>query len=234
MLQKYAQENGFTNHIFFVDDGYNGTNFNRPDWQRFLGLIDKGQVGTIIVKDMSRLGRDYLQVGMYTEVVFLAEDIRFIAINSGVDSNNGTENDITPFINIFNEFYAKNISRKIISVFKVKGQSGKLLCTKPPYGYIKAPEDKFHWIVDPEGAKVVKEAFRLCIKGYGISQVEMVTSKTKSEFIKRQRERNREFEGKISDERFDKMTTTYEAEQVQMQKRVMELRTQPFIGPKVY
>ena len=103
ILQKYADENGFRNTAFFVDDGYSGTNFDRPDWQRLMGLVDEGKIGTIIVKDMSRLGRDYLQVGMYTEMVFPNNDIRFIAINNGVDSVNGTENDMTPFINIFNE-----------------------------------------------------------------------------------------------------------------------------------
>lgn len=103
ILQKYAEDNGFTNTSFFVDDGYSGTNFDRPDWQRLMGLVDEGKVGTIIVKDMSRLGRDYLKVGMYTEMIFPNADVRFIAINNGVDSDNQTENDMTPFINIFND-----------------------------------------------------------------------------------------------------------------------------------
>ena len=120
---------------------------------------------------MSRLGRDYLQVGMYTEMVFPNADIRFIAINNGVDSINGTENDMTPFINIFNEFYAKDTSRKIRAVFKSKGQSGKPLCTNPPYGYIKDPEDKNHWIIDEEAANVVREIFHLCVSGYGPQQI---------------------------------------------------------------
>lgn len=171
MLQKYADDNGFTNTAFFVDDGYSGTTFERPDWQRLMEQVDNGNVGTIIVKDMSRLGRDYLKVGMYTEMVFPNADIRFIAINNGVDSNNQTDNDMTPFINIFNEFYAKDTSRKIRAVFKAKGQSGKPLCTNPPYGYIKDPEDKHHWIVDEEAAEVVREIFRLCVQGYGVSQI---------------------------------------------------------------
>lgn len=171
MLKKYADDNGFGNTEFFVDDGYSGTNFNRPDWQRLEGMIDDGLIGTIIVKDMSRLGRDYLQVGMYTEIKFPNNDIRFIAINNGVDSINGTENDMTPFINIFNEFYAKDTSRKIRAVFKAKGQSGKPLCTNPPYGYIKDKEDKNHWVIDETAAEVVREAFRLCIQGYGTSQI---------------------------------------------------------------
>lgn len=171
ILQKYADDNGFLNTSFFVDDGYSGTNFDRPDWQRLMSLVDEGRVGTIIVKDMSRLGRDYLKVGMYTEMVFPNADIRFIAINNGVDSANSEMNDMTPFINIFNEFYAKDTSRKIRAVFKAKGQSGKPLCTNPPYGYLKDPEDKNHWIIDEAAAAVVKEIFHLCMSGYGTSQI---------------------------------------------------------------
>ncbi|MBP3868031.1 MAG: recombinase family protein [Solobacterium sp.] len=171
ILQKYADDNGFINTAFFVDDGYSGTNFDRPDWQRLMDLVDGGQVGTIIVKDMSRLGRDYLKVGMYTEMVFPNADVRFIAINNGVDSANQAENDMTPFINIFNEFYAKDTSRKIRAVFKAKGQAGKLLSPNPPYGYIKDPEDRHHWIIDEEAAEHVREIFHLSIQGYGISQI---------------------------------------------------------------
>ena len=171
ILQKYADDNGFHNTQFFVDDGYSGTNFNRPGWIRLISLVDDGQVRTIIVKDMSRLGRDYLQVGMYTEIKFPNADIRFIAINNGVDSENGQESDFTPFLNIINEWYAKDTSKKIRAVFKAKGEAGKPLCTNPPYGYVKSPEDKLHWIVDPEAAEVVKEAFRLCIQGYGVAQI---------------------------------------------------------------
>lgn len=171
ILQKYADDNGFSNTTLFVDDGYSGTTFDRPDWNRLMGLVDEGRVGTIIVKDMSRLGRDYLKVGMYTEMVFPNADIRFIAINNGVDSANQSENDMTPFINIFNEFYAKDTSRKIRAVFKAKGQSGKPLSTNPPYGYVKDPEDKTHWLVDEEAAEVVREIFRMCVQGYGVSQI---------------------------------------------------------------
>lgn len=171
ILKKYADDHGFPNTVYFVDDGYSGTNFNRPDWQRLVGLIDEGRIGIIIVKDMSRLGRDYLQVGMYTEMVFPNNDIRFIAINNGVDSANQVDNDMTPFINIFNEFYAKDTSKKVQAVFRAKGNSGKPLTVNPPYGYLKDPENKNHWIVDDEAAKVVKEIFRLCVSGYGPSQI---------------------------------------------------------------
>lgn len=171
ILQKYADDNGFTNTEFFVDDGYSGTNFDRPDWQRLISLVEEGRIGTIIVKDMSRLGRDYLKVGYYTEVLFPGSDIRFIAINNNVDSANQHDSDFTPFLNIINEWYAKDTSKKIRAVFKSKGQSGKPLCTNPPYGYIKDPVDKTRWIVDEEAAEVVREAFRLCMQGYGPSQI---------------------------------------------------------------
>ena len=179
ILQKYADDNGFTNTELFVDDGYSGTNFDRPDWQRLLSQVEEGNISTIIVKDMSRLGRDYLKVGYYTEVLFPGSDIRFIAINNNVDSANQQDSDFTPFLNIINEWYAKDTSKKIRSVFKSKGQSGKPLCTNPPYGYIKDPEDKMHWVVDEDAAKVVKEAFRLCMQGYGPTQVAKEFSKRK-------------------------------------------------------
>lgn len=171
ILQKYADDNGFRNTRFFVDDGYSGTTFDRPDFQRMIAEMDAGRIGTVIVKDMSRLGRDYLKVGFYTEVAFPEADVRFIAINNGVDSANQQESDLTPFINIFNEFYAKDTSKKIRAVFKAKGQSGKPLCTNPPYGYKKDTDDKTRWIVDDEAAAVVKEIFHLCMSGYGPTQI---------------------------------------------------------------
>ncbi|SCP98360.1 recombinase family protein [Anaerobium acetethylicum] len=177
ILQKYADDNGFSNTEFFVDDGYSGTNFDRPDWQRLLSQVEEGNISTVIVKDMSRLGRDYLKVGYYTEVLFPSSDIRFIAINNNVDTANQQDSDFTPFLNIINEWYAKDTSKKIRSVFKSKGQSGKPLCTNPPYGYTKDPEDKTHWIVDEEAAKVVKEAFHLCMQGYGPTQIAKEFSK---------------------------------------------------------
>lgn len=189
ILQKYADDNGFRNTRFFVDDGYSGTTFDRPDFQRMIAEMDAGRIGTVIVKDMSRLGRDYLKVGFYTEVAFPEADVRFIAINNGVDSANQQESDLTPFINIFNEFYAKDTSKKIRAVFKAKGQSGKPLCTNPPYGYKKDPDDKTRWIVDDEAAAVVKEIFHLCMSGYGPTQIAKELRKrrieTPSEYGKR-------------------------------------------------
>lgn len=172
ILKKYADDNGFKNTEFFVDDGYSGTNFNRPDWQRLMELVNQEKVATIIVKDMSRLGRDYLKVCYYTEILFSENNIRFIAINSGVDSANQQDSDFTPFLNIINEWYAKDTSKKIRAVFKAKAESGKPLTTNPCYGYLKSTEDKYHWIVDEDAAVVVRLIFDLCIKGYGPSQID--------------------------------------------------------------
>lgn len=179
ILKKYADDNGFGNTQFFVDDGYSGTNFNRPDWLRLIAMVEEGKIGTVIVKDMSRLGRDYLQVGMYTEMVFPNADIRFIAINNGVDSDNQQDSDFTPFLNIINEWYAKDTSKKIRAVFKAKGEAGKPLCTNPPYGYVKDPEDKHHWIVEETSANVVRRIFNLCVDGYGPSQIASILEKDK-------------------------------------------------------
>ena len=181
ILQKYADDNGFSNTMFFVDDGYSGTNFDRPDWQRLISMVEDGRIGTVIVKDMSRLGRDYLKVGYYTEVVLPGADVRFIAINNGVDSANQQDSDFTPFLNIINEWYAKDTSKKIRAVFKAKGESGKPLCTNPPYGYLKDPEDKHRWIVDENAAMVVREIFRLCMDGYGPTQIAGILTRRKIE-----------------------------------------------------
>jgi DNA invertase Pin-like site-specific DNA recombinase len=171
ILKKYADDNGFINTEFFVDDGVSGTTFDRPGFQRMIAEMDAGRIGTIIVKDMSRLGRDYLKVGYYTEIVFPNAEVRFIAINNGVDSANQQDSDFTPFLNIINEWYAKDTSKKIRAVFKAKGESGKPLCTTPPFGYKKDPDDNNHWIVDEDAAKVVKHIFQLCIEGYGPTQI---------------------------------------------------------------
>lgn len=171
ILSKYAKENGFKNLQYFVDDGFSGTNFNRPSWNDLIALIEENKVGTIIVKDMSRLGRDYLKVGFYTEVMFVEKNIRFIAINNGIDSANQTDSDFTSFLNIINEWFAKDTSKKIRAVMKAKGESGKHLTTRPPFGYMKSPDDKTKWIVDDEAAQIVKKIFDLCLEGYGTSQI---------------------------------------------------------------
>lgn len=161
----------FENVRYYVDDGYSGTNFNRPDFQKMIEDIENGEISTVIVKDMSRFGRDHIMVGYYTQYMFPEAEVRFIAIYDQVDSTSGIEDDITPFKNILNEMYAKDCSRKIKAVLKAKGSNGKHLSSRPPYGYMRDPENKDRWIIDEEAAKVVREAFNLCMQGYGPSQI---------------------------------------------------------------
>ena len=177
LLQKYADDHGFTNIRFFVDDGYTGTNFSRPAMQEMLSLVEAGQVGTVIVKDMSRFGRDYLQVGHYTEIVFPSKNVRFIAINDGVDSERG-DSDFTPVRNLFNDFYAKDTSRKVRAVIKAKGMRGEHL-NRPPYGYLEDPEQKGHWIIDPETAPIVKRIYDLAMQGKGPESIATILEKDK-------------------------------------------------------
>ena len=166
MLSKYAKTNGFKNIKVYEDDGFTGTNFNRPDMQRLLDDVEMGYISTIIVKDMSRFGREYLQVGYYTEHYFPEKNVRFIAVNDGVDSANEEDNDFTPLRNFMNELYAKDISRKVKSAHRVKGMAGEPL-SQPPYGYMKDPKNKKKWIIDPEAASVVKDVFKMCLEGKG-------------------------------------------------------------------
>ena len=170
-LARFAQEKGFRNIEYFVDDGYSGANFQRPDWQRMMALVDEGKIGIIIAKDMSRIGRNYLEVGMYTEITFPQNHVRFIAVNSGVDSANQQDNEFAPFLNIINEFYVKDGSKKVRASMKLKGESGEYLTTIPPYGYVKDPDDKTKWVVDAEAASVVRRIFSLCMDGSGPTQI---------------------------------------------------------------
>ena len=170
ILLKYATDNHFSNPTFFIDDGVSGVTFDRPGWNEMIRLAEAGKVQTVIVKDMSRMGRDYLKVGYYTESFFAERDIRYIAINDGVDSDKG-DNDFTPFRNLFNDFYARDTNKKIRAVMRVKGNAGEHLCTNPPYGYMKDPADKKKWIVDEEAAEIVKRIFDLCIAGKGPMQI---------------------------------------------------------------
>ena len=167
MLSQYAKEHGFSNCEFFVDDGYSGTNFNRPDFQRMLGLVEEGMVAVICVKDLSRLGRDYLQTGYYTEVVFPENHTRFIAINDNVDSEKG-DNEFAPFKNIINEWYAKDCSRKVRSAFRTKALSGEYTGGYPAYGYCKDPNDRHHLIPDKH-APIVQRMFRTALEGVTMS-----------------------------------------------------------------
>ena len=177
LLAKYAKEHGFTNTKFYVDDGYTGTNFNRPGFQQMLEDMEMGYISTIIVKDSSRFGRNYLEVGQYTDYYFPEHNIRFIAINDCIDSENG-EDDFSAFRNVMNEMYAKDISRKVRSSHRLRGNAGEPL-SQPPYGYMKSPENKKKWIIDPDAAEVVQRVFRLCIEGNGNETIARILQEDK-------------------------------------------------------
>lgn len=170
LLSRYAADHGFKNTMFFVDDGYSGTNFQRPGFQEMMKYVEDYSVSTLIVKDLSRLGREYSYMGRLQDFIFPAYDVRFIAINDDVDSARG-ENDFAVFKNVFNDYYAKDTSKKIRAVVKMRGEAGEHLASNPPYGYIKDPQDKKKWIVDEEAAKVVRHIFDLCIEGKGPMQI---------------------------------------------------------------
>ena len=168
ILETYAKQNGFSNLRWYTDDGYSGANFQRPGFQSMLADIEAGKVATVIVKDMSRLGRNYLQVGMYTEMIFPQKGVRFIAINDGVDSAQG-DNDFAPLRNIFNEWLVRDTSKKIKAVKRSKGMSGKPVTSKPVYGYLMDEDENF--IIDEEAAPVVKQIYRLCLAGNGPTKI---------------------------------------------------------------
>ena len=171
MLETYCEQNGYTNIVHYTDDGYSGGSFDRPDWKRLIEDIEAGKVGMVITKDMSRIGRNYLEVGYYTEIYFGQRDIRFIAIANGVDSENQGSSEFAPFLNVMNEWYLRDCSRKIRATKQVIGNSGKHISSHAPYGYKKDPEDKHHWLVDEEAAEVVRRIYRLCIEGKGIQMI---------------------------------------------------------------
>ena len=169
ILQKAAKDKGYTDTIFFVDDGITGTTMKRPGFQKMLTAIEAGYISAVFVKDLSRLGRNYIEVGKLTEEFFPLHDIRLVAVSDGVDSNEG-EDDFTPFKNIMNEYYAKDISKKRRIVNKMKGNAGVPL-SPPPYGYIKNPDDPRFWVVEPEAAEVVRRIYRMALEGYGLAEI---------------------------------------------------------------
>ena len=164
-LEDFARKRGFSNIRHFTDDGYSGVNFNRPGIQALIAEAEAGNIGTIIVKDMSRFGRNYLQVGFYTEVLFPQKDVRFIAVNNSIDSTNASDNDFAPFLNIMNEWYAKDTSNKIKAIFAARMKDGKRCSGSIPYGYNRVEGDKQTLVVDPEAAEVVKRIFLLANEG---------------------------------------------------------------------
>lgn len=165
LLSQKAKEMGLTDTKYYVDDGYTGTNFNRPGFQQLIDDIEIGLVSAVMVKDLSRLGRDYVSVGNYTDSYFPEHNVRFIAVNDAIDSDEG-ESEIAPFKNILNEMYARDISKKIRSSHRLRGSMGEPL-SQPPYGYMKSPGNKKKWIIDPEAATVVKSIFKMCLDGKG-------------------------------------------------------------------
>ncbi len=168
ILQKAAKDKGYTDTIFFVDDGITGTTMKRPGFQKMLAAIEAGYISAVFVKDLSRLGRNYIEVGKLTEEFFPLHDIRLVAVSDGVDSDEG-EDDFTPFKNIMNEYYAKDISKKRRIVNKMKGNAGVPL-SPPPYGYIKNPDDPRFWVIEPEAAEVVRRIYRMALEGYGLAE----------------------------------------------------------------
>ena len=168
ILQKAAKDKGYTDTVFFVDDGITGTTMKRPGFQKMLTAIEAGYISAVFVKDLSRLGRNYIEVGKLTEEFFPLHDVRLVAVSDGVDSDEG-EDDFTPFKNIMNEYYAKDISKKRRIVNKMKGNAGVPL-SPPPYGYIKNPDDPRFWVVEPEAAEVVRRIYRMALEGYGLAE----------------------------------------------------------------
>jgi DNA invertase Pin-like site-specific DNA recombinase len=166
MLEKFINDNGWTVYDRYIDDGYSGTNFNRPDFQRMLDDIENEKINMVVVKDLSRLGRNYLMTGQYTEIYFPDRGVRFIALNDGIDTIN-SDNDIAPFKNILNEMYSKDISKKVRSAVQAKKQRGEFLSNYAPFGYIKDPLNKNHLIIDEGSAEVVKRIFGMCCSGLG-------------------------------------------------------------------
>jgi len=167
MLEYYAQSHGFTNCVHYTDDGWSGGNFERPSRKQLMADVEAGKIGCVIAKDMSRVGRDYLQTGFYTEVVFRQHGVRFIAISNGVDSADAATSEFAPFLNIMNEWYLRDCSRKQMAAYQVRGKAGIPTTNDAIYGYKKDPEDKHHWLIDEEAAEVVRKIFRLAIEGHG-------------------------------------------------------------------
>ena len=171
LLRDFAEKNGFLDYEYYVDDGYTGRNFNRPSFQRMIADIEAGKVKCVITKDLSRLGRNYIEAGSYIEVFFPRHNVRYIAVTDGVDSMNRQEMDITPFKNILNDLYSRDISKKVLAGWMARSRQGKFLGGPPPYGLMRDPSDHGHLIIDPETAPTVKLVFDLALNGYGTMKI---------------------------------------------------------------
>ena len=176
-LEQYAADHGFENTLFLADDGYSGTNFDRPAWKKIIEMVERDEVETIIVKDLSRLGREYLQVGQYTEIYFPEKGVRFIAVNDGVDSLVESSNDFNPIRNWANELHAKDTSKKVRAIKKMQAERGERLGGKPPYGYKKKDKDSKEIIPDEETAPIVRQIFDLCAAGKGPNQIARILTR---------------------------------------------------------
>ena len=174
MLEDYAARNGFTNVRHFSDDGYSGTNFNRPAWKEMIAEIEAGNVAAVLAKDLSRVGREYLQTGFYTDVFFREKGVRFVAIANNIDSANSDSAEFAPFLNIMSEWYARDNSRKLKAAFRAKGKSGKRTTNKAVYGFLKDPNDKTKWIVDEEAAVIIRRIFQMTLDGMGPGKIAAV------------------------------------------------------------
>ncbi len=185
IILKVAQDNNFENLVFLQDDGYSGTNFDRPDFQKGLKLMEEGRVKNFITKDLSRLGRNYLEVGMYTDVIFPKYNVRYIAVQDNYDSNNVESNDLAPFVNLFNEWYPKETSKKVRAVFKFKAERGERVSSQVPYGYARdestpiGSKKSIKLVIDEEAAKVVREIYRLCASGLGPTYIANILKERK-------------------------------------------------------
>ena len=179
MLTRYCRENGFAISQIYIDDGWSGTNTNRPSFQRMLSDIEDGKINCVITKDLSRLGRNYLETGSFTEIYFPEHNVRYIAVTDGVDTAKGSTMDITPFKNLLNDMYAQDISKKIKSSLLTRQKQGKFIGTKAPYGYVKDPADKNHLLIDERFAPIVRYIYKLAKNGIGITQIARRLTKEK-------------------------------------------------------
>lgn len=178
-LQAYAEEHGFANCRHYTDDGYSGGNFERPGWKQLIADIEAGKVGTVIAKDMSRVGRNYLETGFYTEVVFRKCNVRFIAIANGVDNINPESGEFVPILNVMNEWYLRDQSRKMIAAYRQKGNAGLPTNNNCIYGYRKDPEQKNHWLVDEEAAQMVRRIYQMACEGHGAYEIARMLTQEK-------------------------------------------------------
>ena len=180
-LQNYAGEHGFANCKHYTDDGWSGGNFDRPGWKSLIADVEAGKVGAVLVKDMSRLGRNYLETGFYTDVMFVKHDVRFIAIANGVDNEHPETGEFVPFLNIMNEWYLKDQSKKVTAAYQLRGKSGLPTSNNCVYGYRKGPASKHHWLIDEDAAVVVRRIYQMACEGHGPYEIARILSREQIE-----------------------------------------------------